>query len=60
MITVLIVLGGWGAHSLYGTRVSATPEPALGGDGTLPAAVVKRGDVASNVSAKGELQGGNS
>jgi HlyD family secretion protein len=60
VVLAVIVLGGWGAHTLYGRRVSATPETAVGGDGTLPAAVVKRGDVTFNVSAKGELQGGNS
>ncbi len=32
----VIVLGGWGAHTLYGTRVSATPDTALGGNGRYP------------------------
>lgn len=48
---------GWGAHELYG--VGALSTSAISDDG-IPTAAVKRGDVAFTVSAKGELQGGNS
>lgn len=52
---VTLALAGWGARKLYGT---ATRESKL--DTSIPSAAVKRGDVAFTVSAKGELQGGNS
>ena len=46
LVVATLVLAGWGAHTLYGTRVSASTEPIVGTDGSLPAAIVKRGDVA--------------
>ncbi len=56
----LVVVGllGWGALKLYGTSTWAAA-PMLTGE-AIPSAAVKRGDVVFTVSAKGELQGGNS
>jgi multidrug efflux pump subunit AcrA (membrane-fusion protein) len=51
----VLALGGWGARTLYNTGVIATHA-----DTSLPSAAVKRGDVPFTVSAKGDLQGGNS
>ena len=45
--------GAWGSLQLYQTRAPG-PGPAV------PSTTVKRGDVTVTVSAKGELQGGNS
>jgi len=53
----LVGLLGWGAVMLYGTGTAAGPVKT--GD-EIPSAAVKRGDVLFTVSAKGDLQGGNS
>ncbi len=52
---VILALAGWGARKLGG---AATPEAKP--DTPIPSAAVKRGDIEFTVSAKGELQGGNS
>ncbi len=48
-----LALIGWGAYSFY--RVTSAPADAP----TVPTTAVKRGDVTFTVSAKGDLQGGN-
>lgn len=53
----VLSLVGFGALKLYSI---GTGTPALRTDSSLPMAAVKRGDVPFTVSAKGELQGGNS
>jgi HlyD family secretion protein len=50
-----LALAGWGARVLYGTAARESKP-----DVSIPSAAVRRGDVAFTVSAKGELQGGNS
>lgn len=53
-VLLLLALAGWGAFRLYNTTGG-------GGPGTpIPATAVKRGDVALTITAKGDLQGGNS
>ena len=51
--TTLLGLAGWSAHRLYDASSSAPNQ-------SIPTIPVKRGDVEFSVSAKGELQGGNS
>ncbi len=49
---LIVGLGGWGAQRLYSSIVAVKA-------GSLPQTVVRRGDVTFTVTAKGELQGGN-
>ena len=61
IVVAALALALWGAHKVYATRVYATSGAETTNSDTLvPSAAVKRGDVAFTVSAKGELQGGNS
>jgi len=52
-LLLMLALAGWGAFRLYRTTA---PGPEI----PIPATAVKRGDVALTITAKGELQGGNS
>lgn len=53
ILAVLILgLAGWGAQRLYSNIVNVRSE-------SLPETVVRKGDVTFTVTAKGELQGGN-
>ncbi|HYI93347.1 MAG TPA: hypothetical protein VEX68_07370 [Bryobacteraceae bacterium] len=55
LVIFILALAGWGAHKLGGAAtLEAKP------DTPIPSAAVKRGDIEFTVSAKGELQGGNS
>jgi multidrug efflux pump subunit AcrA (membrane-fusion protein) len=56
VVLIVVAIGGWGALKLYGTARSAP----VGSDGSIPTAAVRQGDVSFTVSAKGELQGGDS
>ena len=53
MVLALLALAGWGANRLY-RELEPKPEAAA------PVTKVKRGDVRFTVSARGNLQGGNS
>jgi HlyD family secretion protein len=53
-ILVALALIGWGSLRL--TQAVASSSPAV----SLPVTLVKRGDVTITVSARGEMQGGNS
>jgi multidrug efflux pump subunit AcrA (membrane-fusion protein) len=52
VVLLLAALGAWGSFKLYHSVI----EPEEAG---VPTAPVRRGDVSFSVSAKGELQGGN-
>lgn len=54
-VLLLLALAGWGAFRLYNTTASA-----VSAETPIPATTVKRGDVALTITAKGDLQGGNS
>lgn len=54
MVTALVGLAGWGGVSVF-RKVNAAAAPKA-----VPTTVVKRGDVTISVTARGELQGGNS
>src|SRR3989442_244350 len=54
-LLLFMALAGWSAFRLYQKSTPAAPATS-----SIPATTVKRGDVAFTITAKGELQGGNS
>ncbi len=52
-VLLLLSLAGWSAFRLYNTTAADPGTP-------IPATAVKRGDVSLTITAKGDLQGGNS